>query len=63
MFVPLLPIALGVMIWTLADIIRQNISTQSKIVLTVGIILLTFLGMLIYWCWIRPRMKSRKMIL
>lgn len=63
MFVPLLPVVLGLMIWTVADIVRENISVQNKILLTVGVLLLTFLGMLIYWCWLRPGIKSRKIIL
>lgn len=49
MIIPFFPIAIFLMGWCIADIIRQPIVTKYKTMLIAGVLLLTILGVLIYY--------------
>lgn len=58
MLVPFFPIAVFLMGWCIVDIIRQRIKNKYKIMLIVGVILLTIIGVLLYYLWIKPMIKK-----
>lgn len=57
MLIPFFPIAIFLIGWCIADIFRQQIEMKQKIILIVGVILLTILGVLIYYIWLKPKIK------
>ena len=58
MIVPFFPIALFFMGWCIIDIMRQPVGMKYKISLIIGVLLLTILGVLIYYLWLKPRIKK-----
>lgn len=58
MLISFFPIALFLMGWCIVDILHQRIRKDFKILLIIGVILLTLLGVLIYYLWLKPNIKK-----
>lgn len=58
MLVPFFPIAVFLMGWCIVDILRQRIHNKYKTMLIVGVILLTIIGVLLYFLWVKPMIKK-----
>ena len=58
MLISFFPIALFLMGWGIVDILHQRIRKDFKILLIIGVILLTLLGVLIYYLWLKPNIEK-----
>ncbi len=58
MLISFFPIALFLMGWCIVDILHQRIRKDFKILLIIGVILLTLLGVLIYYLWLKPNIEK-----
>ena len=58
MLISFFPIALFLMGWCIVDILHQRIRKDFKILLIIGVNLLTLLGVLIYYLWLKPNIEK-----
>lgn len=58
MLISFFPISLFLMGWCIVDILHQRIRKDFKILLIIGVILLTLLGVLIYYLWLKPNIEK-----
>lgn len=58
MLISFFPIVLFLMGWCIVDILHQRIRKDFKILLIIGVILLTLLGVLIYYLWLKPNIEK-----
>ena len=62
MLIALAPIAIFLIGWTMVDILRQNILMKYKVAFIVGLLVLLWVGVVIYYCIVRRLIREGRFV-